>query len=149
MLEKLAEVEKRYNELEESLGDPKLLENQKEYSKVAKERADLVEVVSCYRDWRKVEAEIDGNRQLLEDDDEEMQDLAREELTRLRSKKEELEVKLKILLLPTDPNDKHSGALCTNARQMWRSLLTSSHLGFARAIRVVSTDQTHALDCHL
>ena len=105
MLEKLAEVEKRYDELEDALADPKLLENQKEYSKVAKERSDLVDVVSCYRDWRKLEEEIEENRQLLEDDDAEMQDLAREELTTLRPRKEELELKLKVLLLPKDPND--------------------------------------------
>jgi len=106
MLEKLAEVEKRYGELEDCLADPKLLENQREYSKVAKERADLEEVVLCYREWRKLEEEIEGNRQLLADDEEEeMQDLAREELAALRPKKEELEQRLKILLLPKDPND--------------------------------------------
>lgn len=105
MLEKLAEVEKRYGELEESLADPKLMENQKEYSKVAKERSDIAEVVSCYRDWRKVEEQIEENRQLLEDDEAEIQEMAREELVTLRPQKEDLEAKLKLLLLPKDPND--------------------------------------------
>jgi peptide chain release factor 1 len=106
MLDKLAEVEKRYQDLEDCLADPKLLENQKEYSRVAKERADLEDVVLCYRELRKLEEEIEENRQMLEDEDEEeMRDLAREELAELAPKKEELEERLKILLLPKDPND--------------------------------------------
>lgn len=105
MLDKLAEVEKRYGELEDCLADPKLLGNQKEYSRIAKERADLEEVVSCYRDLRKIEEQIAGNREMLDDEDAEMQVLAREELAQLGPTKEELERRLKILLLPKDPND--------------------------------------------
>jgi len=105
MLDKLAEVEKRYGELEDYLADPKLLENRKEYFRIAKERADLEEVVLCYREMKKLEEEIEGNREMLEDEDEEMQALAEEELTALTPRKEELERRLKILLLPKDPND--------------------------------------------
>src|SRR5262247_3270178 len=105
MLEKLAEVEKRYTELETLLSDPQTLGNQREYSKIAKERADLEEVVHCYREWRKVEQEIEGNRQLLEEKEEAIRELAKEEIALLRSRKEELETRLKYLLLPKDPND--------------------------------------------
>ncbi len=58
MLDKLAEVEKRYKELEDLMSDPQLLGQQREYSKLAKERAEFEEIVVCYREWRKVEQEI-------------------------------------------------------------------------------------------
>lgn len=105
MLEKLAEVEKRYNELEALLSSPQLAGNQKEYSRVAKERSELEEIVSCYREWRRVERELEENRALLEESDEALRELAKEETARLRARKEELEARLKLLLLPKDPHD--------------------------------------------
>jgi peptide chain release factor 1 len=105
MLDKLAEVEKRYMELEGLMSDPQLLGQQREYSKMAKERAELEEIVTCFRTWRKVEHEIQENRELLEEKDEAIRELAKEELAALRAQKEELENRLKILILPKDPND--------------------------------------------
>ena len=105
MLDKLAEVEKRYVELESLMSDPQLLNQQREYSKFAKERAELEEIVACFREWRKVEREIQGNRQLLEENDEGIRELAKEELVTLRQRKEALESQLKLLILPKDPND--------------------------------------------
>jgi peptide chain release factor 1 len=105
MLDKLAEVEKRYMELESLMSDPQLLNQQREYSKFAKERAELEEIVTCFREWRKVEQEIQGNRQLLEENDEGIRELAKEELVTLRQRKEALESQLKVLILPKDPND--------------------------------------------
>ena len=105
MLDKLAEVEKRYVELEGLMSDPQLLGQQKEYSKIAKERAELEEIVSCFREWRKVEHDIQDNRQLLEEHDEAIRELAKEELALLREQKEKLDKRLRILILPKDPND--------------------------------------------
>ena len=105
MLDKLAEVEKRYMELEEMMSDPQLLAQQREYSKLAKERSELEEIVGCFRDWRKVERDFHDNRELLEEADEAMRELAKEELIALRLRKEELEQRLKLLILPKDPND--------------------------------------------
>lgn len=105
MLDKLAEVEKRYQELEGMMSDPQLLGHQREYSRVAKERSELEEIVSCYREWRKVDREMQENRQLLEEADEAIRELAKEELIDLRERKEVLEERLKILILPKDPND--------------------------------------------
>jgi len=105
MLDKLAEVEKRYVELERMMNDPQLLGQQREYSKLAKERAELEELVRNYREWRKVEREIEGNRQLLEENDEAIRELAKEEVAGLRQRKEEIENRLKVLILPKDPND--------------------------------------------
>ena len=103
MLDKLAEVEKRYVELEALMLDPQLLHQQREYSKFAKERSELEEIVARYREWRKVEQEIQENRQLLEENDEAIRELAKEELVLLRTRKDELENKLKVLILPKDP----------------------------------------------
>jgi peptide chain release factor 1 len=105
MLDKLAEVEKRYEELERLMSDPQLLNQQREYSKLAKERAELEEIVARFREWRKVEQEIQQNRQLLEENDEAIRELAKEEVGVLRQRKEDLENRLKFLILPKDPND--------------------------------------------
>ena len=105
MLDKLLEVEKRYIELEGMMSDPQLVGQQREYKKVAKERSDLEEIVVCYREWRKVEQEIADNRQLMDENDEAMRELVKEELASLRERKEALETKLKFLILPKDPND--------------------------------------------
>jgi len=105
MLDKLLEVEKRYMELEGLMSDPNLVGQQREYKKVAKERSDLEEIVVCYREWRKVEQEIADNRLLMEENDEAMRELVKEELASLRERKETLETKLKFLILPKDPND--------------------------------------------
>lgn len=105
MLDKLAEVEKRYQQLESLLSDPQMLGKQREYSKVAKERSELEEIVACYREWKKTELEIQENRELLNESDEAIRELAKEEMSALRSRKEQLEERLKFLILPKDPND--------------------------------------------
>src|SRR3989337_1740784 len=105
MLDKLAEVEKRYEELERLMSDPGLLTLQREYSRLAKERSELEEIVGCFREWRKVEREIQENRQLLEENDDMIRELAKEEVNALRQREEELEKRLKYLILPKDPND--------------------------------------------
>jgi len=105
MFDKLDQVEKRYEELERLMSDPQLVGQQKEYSKLAKERAELEEIVSCFRELKKVEQEIQENRQLLEENDEAIRELAKEEVGVLRQRKEDLETRLRILILPKDPND--------------------------------------------
>lgn len=105
MLEKLAEVEKRYEQLERLLTDPEVVSRQRDYSKVAKERAELAEIVSCYREWKKIEHEIHENRELLVEKDDAIKELAKEELAVLRERKETLESRLKVLILPKDPHD--------------------------------------------
>ena len=87
------------------MSDPHLVGQQREYKKVAKERSDLEEIVICYREWRKVEQEIADNRQLMEENDEAMREMVKDELVSLRERKEALETKLKFLILPKDPND--------------------------------------------
>ncbi len=105
MLNKLEDVEHRYTELEAALSDPSLLGNRKDFAKLAKERADLEAIVARYRDWKKLSAEIDGLKELLDAGDAEIRELAKAELPGMREQLEALDVELKRLLLPKDPND--------------------------------------------
>ena len=105
LLDKLTEVEKRYQELEVALSRSEVVSNLKEYVRLGKERSSLEEVVTCFRDWRKTGQEIESNKPLLEDNDPEVRELAREEITNLREQHERLEMELRRLLLPKDPLD--------------------------------------------
>ena len=102
---KLAEVEQRYQALEQQLSSPEVIANPQAYAKLAKEHAELGRVVTCFRQWRKTGQEIDDSQALLDDPDPEVQDLAREELDSLHQAHTELEQQLRVLLLPTDPLD--------------------------------------------
>ncbi len=104
-LKKLEEVEKRFEELTEKLADPEVVGEREKYAKIAREHAELSEIVETYRTYKKTLEEIEGNKELLEDQDEELVKLAKEELKELTAKAEELEKKLMLLLLPKDPND--------------------------------------------
>jgi peptide chain release factor 1 len=105
MLEKLDGVERRFCELESLLGDEAVVADTKEYARLAKEHADLAEVVRCYREWRRVDDQIEQSKALLNDEDPELRELARAELPALRARLESLELDLKRLLVPRDPND--------------------------------------------
>ncbi len=105
MLAKLTEVEKRYEQIECLLVDPAVLADRKEYARLAKERAELEEIVRCFREWKRVGEELEGNKELLEDADAEVRELAKSELPVLRARRAALESRLKELLAPRDPND--------------------------------------------
>jgi len=105
MFSKLKEVEARYEELEELLSDPAVVSRQSLYQKYAKEHADLRDLVETFRKYEKVSASIEEGQQLLRGDDEELKEIAKEELPELRQQLMELEERMKILILPRDPND--------------------------------------------
>jgi peptide chain release factor 1 len=106
MFQKLESVENRFNALSERLSDPKLLENQEEYRKLSQEFAELATLIETYRNYKKIGQEIEENQKLLQDDDKEIQELAKAEISTLREKRHGLEFSLKNLLLPKDPLDK-------------------------------------------
>ncbi|APG24393.1 MULTISPECIES: peptide chain release factor 1 [Syntrophotalea] len=105
MFNKLEEVEDRFREVEGLLADPAVVSQQKRFLDLTREHAELLEVVEAYRDYKRVGEEIEGNRELLQDSDPEMRDMARGELPQLEARREELASQLKVLLLPKDPND--------------------------------------------
>jgi len=106
MFEKLEDLERRYETLSHLLGQPEVINKQEEFQKAAKEYADLGKVVELYRRLKRVEEEIRGSQDLLNDEeDEEMRRLAKEELQRLTEAKEKMREDLRLALLPKDPND--------------------------------------------
>ncbi len=106
MMDKIEELERRYQELEALLSDPAVISNQPEFRKFSREHSDLSELVSVYRRYRKVLVEIAGNRELLADPH--MKEMAEDELKSLGAEKEQLDADIRLLLLPKDPNDDKS-----------------------------------------
>ena len=106
MLDKLAQIETRYEELTNELSSAELLSNPALYGKAAKQHRSLGEIVEKYRAWKNLETEINGARELADSaDDEEMRELARVEVEALQSQLDKAENDLKLLLIPQDPND--------------------------------------------
>ncbi|HEV2764321.1 MAG TPA: peptide chain release factor 1, partial [Pyrinomonadaceae bacterium] len=106
MLEKLEQIEARYEDLTAQLSSPELLADQSAYAKAAKQHRSLGEVVSKFREWRSLREELAGARELFESgDDEEMRELARVEVESLTERLARAEEELRVLLLPRDPND--------------------------------------------
>ncbi|MBD0326101.1 MAG: PCRF domain-containing protein, partial [Pyrinomonadaceae bacterium] len=106
MLEKLEQIEKRYEELTAEMSSPELWADQSAYTKTAKQHRSLGEVVEKYRQWKTLSEQLEGARELAETaDDEEMRELARVEVETLQAQTEQCEADLKLLLIPTDPND--------------------------------------------
>ncbi|HEY4392770.1 MAG TPA: peptide chain release factor 1 [Polyangia bacterium] len=103
MLDKLAGVEARYQELDGMLADPAVLANRQQMQKLAKEHSDLREVVETFRLYRDVSRRAVEARELQKDP--EMRELARQEEVELSDELERLEKQLKTLLMPKDPND--------------------------------------------
>ena len=108
MDEKLQEIEQRFERLTADLGNPEVIADRARFSQVAKERAQLEPLVEAFREYKRMKADLDGNRALLEDPDPDVRAMAKEELPALQSAVEELNERLKILLLPRDPNDERS-----------------------------------------
>ena len=103
MFDKLENVEKRYEELNQKISDPEVIANQSEWQKLMKEHADIQDLVEKYREYKKVSTAIEELKEML--DDKEMHDLAQMELDENREKLPKIEEELKLLLVPKDPND--------------------------------------------
>ncbi|MCK5235763.1 MAG: peptide chain release factor 1 [Deltaproteobacteria bacterium] len=105
LMDRLKEVEARYNELSELLANEAVLNDQKKYQGYAKEHSQLTDVVEAYQELLRIEEEIEGSKQMLEGKDEEMRAMAKEELAELQEEKERVTNEVKVMLLPKDPND--------------------------------------------
>jgi peptide chain release factor 1 len=102
-IEKLAEVEGRYEALTNELSDPAVVSDLDRYRRLTREHAELHEVVGAYREYLRLGAQAEEAQSLLEDP--ELRELAREELSETSERLEALEARLKILLVPKDPLD--------------------------------------------
>src|SRR5262245_34322856 len=102
---KLDQIEVRFEELSRQLADPEIISDGERYRKVAKAHSDLSEMVSAYREWKRVEGELEQARSMLADSDPDLKQMASDEVARLEPVKQRVEDELKVLLLPKDPND--------------------------------------------
>ena len=106
MFDKLDSVMLRYEDIQRELASPDIASNQSRFRKLMKEQSDLTPLVEAYSEYRGCKEAMEESLELLEEEsDEEMQELAKEELSRSKKRIEELEEQIKILLLPKDPND--------------------------------------------
>jgi len=103
--DKLQEIEEKFERLTAHLGDPGVLSDPVRYRQMAKDRAQLEPLVDAFRDFKRVRAEVQGNEALLADPDADVRQMARDELPALKAELARLEDKLKLLLVPRDPND--------------------------------------------
>ena len=103
MLDKLEEVEKRYEELNKLISDPAVIADQNAFKKYMKEQSGLTEVVEKYREYKKIKQNMDEAEEMMSDP--EMKEMAAEELINLEPEKENLYKELEILLVPKDEND--------------------------------------------
>ncbi len=107
MFKKLIELEKKYEELNKNLSDPKIIANQSKFQECAKMRSDISKTVLKYKEYKGIIKEMEENSKLfLEEKDVEFKNLINEELEKLKGKKSNLEIELKELTFPKDPYDK-------------------------------------------
>ena len=106
MLDKLAAIKRRWEEVEQKLSDPKIIGDMKEFKKFNKEYKDLTEVVNAYHEYKKVVENIEFNKGiLLNEKDDEMREMAKLDLDELVLQKDKMEDDIRQMLVPKDPED--------------------------------------------
>ncbi|RDU37476.1 peptide chain release factor 1 [Neobacillus piezotolerans] len=106
MFDRLQAVEDRYEKLNELLSDPAIINDSKKLREYSKEQSDIQETVAVYREYKETKEQLQDAKAMLDEKlDAEMREMVKEEVNELSSRIEELEEKLKVLLIPKDPND--------------------------------------------
>lgn len=106
MLDRLQAVEDRYEKLNELLSDPEIINDSKKLREYSKEQSDIQETVLTYKEYKEVREQFQDAKAMLEEKlDPEMREMVKEEISELEENMNSLEEKLKILLIPKDPND--------------------------------------------
>ena len=107
MLEKLAEINERFENLTHELGQSDVTQDKERYRKLSQEHSVLQEIVKCYHRYLEIQQELDDNRELADanNEDQEIREMASQEIPELGRQLEELEKEIQLLLLPKDPDD--------------------------------------------
>ncbi|MER2172791.1 MAG: PCRF domain-containing protein, partial [Psychrobacillus psychrodurans] len=106
MFDRLQSVEDRYNNLNELLSDPEVVNDLNKLREYSKEQSDLQDTVDAYREYKEVKSQYKDSKQMLEEKlDADMRDMVKEEVGELEDQIEVLEERLRLLLIPKDPND--------------------------------------------
>ncbi len=108
MFQKLDFLQEKYEELSLKVSDPEIIANQSEWQKLAKEMGEMEPIVKKYNEYKKAKEGIEEAKLMLEEDDEELREMAKAEISELESAIETYEQELKVLLLPKDPNDERN-----------------------------------------
>ncbi len=109
MLERLKEIAKKHEDLVVQQADPEIAVDPNRSRQVAQKLAELAPVVAAYRDYSSTASELEGAREIVtESDDDEMRQMAEAEIDELTKRLEDIEERLKVLLLPVDPNDRRN-----------------------------------------
>lgn len=173
LLSKLKSVEQTFYELTRRLADPDVARDPAEYQRIAKARSSLEETVNTFDAWKRAQEDLEGSREVLKEagGDNELRQMAAAEVEELEAKIADLEIRLKVLLLPRDPNDDKNIMLEIRAGtggdeasiwagdlvrmysryaevQRWRVKLVSESLadmgGFKEAILEIQGDQVYS-----
>ena len=106
MFDRLQSVEDRYERLNELLSDPQIINDTKKLREYSKEQSDIQETVQTYREYKDVREQFNDAKAMLEEKlDNEMREMVKEEVNELEKQIEELEERMKLLMIPKDPND--------------------------------------------
>ncbi len=105
MYAKLEALERQYMDLESDLSNPEIYNDQERYKKLAKAHSDLKEIVATFREHRQLSQDLEDNKEMLHDEDEDIRAMAEDEIHKIKAKLPELEQQMKVLLLPPDPMD--------------------------------------------
>ena len=106
MFDRLDDTLIRYEEIMNQLSEPDVANNAERFKRLMKEQSDLTPIVEAYKEYKQCKQNVEDSLAMLEEEsDEEMRELAKEELNESKARIEELEQELKVLLLPKDPND--------------------------------------------
>ena len=105
MFDKLDFITEKYDELAQKVSDPEIINNQPVWQKHIKEMGEMEPIVNKYKEYKKAKLDLADAKELLEEGDEEMRELAKMEIAELEEKLSTVEEELKVLLLPKDPND--------------------------------------------
>lgn len=120
MFENLEEILIKYEDINMELASPDVTSDQRRFRNLMKEQSDLTPLVEAYTAYKKANQDIKDSLEMLEEEnDEEMREMLKEELSSAKDKVAELEEKIKILLLPKDPNDDKKRNCGNKSRRRW------------------------------
>jgi len=105
MLDKLIEVENKYDKITKALSEPSIFLNREEFLRLSKEQSELEPIVTKFREYKKIVKEIEELEEILKSGDADLKEIAEDELQNLKKIKPRIKQELKILLLPKDPRD--------------------------------------------
>lgn len=112
MLEKLEAINEKYLEIEKEMNDPAVMQDMKHYVKISKDYKDLQPIIEAYKTYKNVLENIDNAKYVLGNEkDEDFKELAKQELSELTEKREKMEEEIRLLLIPSDPQDGKNAVL--------------------------------------